>query len=121
MKVLVVDDSRFARASLIHMIEELDNNIEIFQGVNGQEGVDLYKEQSPDIIFLDLTMPVKSGFEALDEIIAYDNNANVIIISADIQTKAKEKVKEAGAKLMVQKPIKAVTLRSIVEDFTNGK
>jgi len=120
MKILVVDDSKFARASLINILNELVDNLEVFQGTNGLEGLNLYKENSPDIVFLDLTMPVMSGFDALDEIIAYNQKAVVIIITADIQTKAKEKVKKSGAKLMLQKPVKIDTLRAILEDFTNG-
>ncbi len=121
MKVLVVDDSKFARISLISMLKEIVNDVELFQGENGQEGVDSYKENTPDIVFLDLTMPIKSGFEALDEIIAHHAEAIVIVVSADIQTKAKERVKASGAKLMIQKPIKPDTMRALLEDFCNGK
>ena len=121
MKVLIVDDSKFSRVTFKNMLEELSDDIEILQGANGVEAVSLYKENSPDILFLDLTMPVMSGFEALDKIISYDPEAIVIIVSADIQTKAKEQVKKSGAKLMIQKPIDSETLRAILEDFGNEK
>lgn len=121
MKVLVVDDSKFARISLVNMLKELRDEVEVFQGVNGIEAVNSYKENSPDIVFLDLTMPIMSGFEALEEIMTYNTKATVVVVSADIQTKAKEKVKELGAKFMVQKPIKMDTLAAILEDLVDGK
>lgn len=121
MKALVVDDSKFARATLTKMIRERDPAIEVFQGTNGQEGVELFEKERPDITFLDLTMPVMSGFEALEAIMQIDAEAVVIVVTADIQPLAKKRVKEAGAKVMVSKPIREGTLGALFDDFTSGQ
>lgn len=90
----------------------------IYQGSNGQEAVDLYYKHKPDIVFLDLTMPVMDGFEALTRIKKYDKSAVVHIVTADIQGKAREKVLDAGATAIDNKPIEKERLAEI---FTSLK
>ncbi len=114
MKILIVDDTKLSRAMILKRIpESIKESASIFQGVNGQEAVELYKELHPDIVFLDLTMPVMDGFEALRQIIAFDKKAIVYIISADIQSKAKERVLSDGAVGIENKPIDEHRLEKI--------
>ena len=114
MKILVVDDSRLARSSVIKTLKETySEDPEILQGANGQEGLDIYKSESPDLVFLDLTMPIMDGFEALRQIKAYDEKAHVIIVSADIQEKAVSQVMSDGAIMHVQKPINTTKMQEI--------
>jgi two-component system chemotaxis response regulator CheY len=114
MKILIVDDTKLSRAMLLKRIPEaIKETASIIQAVNGQEAVDLYKEVNPDIVFLDLTMPVMDGFEALKLIKKYDENAIVYIITADIQAKAKERVIAGGAVGIENKPISEQRLEEI--------
>jgi len=116
LKILVIDDSRLARASVIKTLNEtLGDHNEIIQGENGQEGLELYKEHSPEIVFLDLTMPVMDGFEALRQIRAFDAKAHVVIVSADIQEKAVSQVMSDGAIMHVQKPINPTKMQEIIK------
>lgn len=106
MKILITDDSKMARRMVKKTLNEYNSEYnDILEGANGQEAIDLYKEHQPDIVFLDLTMPVKTGFEALDEIKEFDTNAKIVIISADIQKSAMEKVRDSGAFDFIKKPI----------------
>lgn len=105
MKILIVDDSKLARMGVIKSLKGVEPSAELFQASNGVEAIESYKQNNPDVVFLDLTMPVMDGFEALKEIMAIDKNAQVIIISADIQTEAQQRVLNAGAKNMYPKPI----------------
>lgn len=113
MKVLVVDDSRLARFSLIKLLKEYDSNVEIFEGENGAVAVELYQANLPDLVFLDLTMPVMDGFEALKRIMQ-DKSAKVIVVSADIQVQAQEQVLADGALMMIPKPINADKMTAIL-------
>lgn len=105
MKILVVDDSKIARKILIKTLIQIEPLAEIIEAENGAVAVELYKKEKPDVVFLDLTMPVMDGYEALEEIIKIDSYAQVVIVSADIQTEARERVLKAGAKSMCNKPI----------------
>lgn len=98
---------------LKRMPEEIRTTASIVQGENGEQGVSLYKEQSPDIVFLDLTMPVMDGFEALAHIMAYDPQATVYVVTADVQSKTKEKILTGGATGMEAKPISEERLAEI--------
>ena len=122
MKILVVDDTKLSRMMLQKRLPaKIKETATIFQGSNGEEAVALYKEHSPDITFLDLTMPVMDGFEALKQIMAYDTQACVYVVTADIQAKSKEKVMENGATSMEMKPISEERLAEIFASFPESK
>ena len=115
MKILVTDDSKMARKMVIKILNDvLSENVEIFEGQNGQEAFDLYKEHLPEIVFLDLTMPVMNGFEALSKIKEFDKNAKVVIISADIQKLSMYKALQLGAFNFIKKPIDLEKMQQIL-------
>ena len=114
MKILIVDDSAFSRKTLINQLsEDILNSAQVIQGTDGQQAVELFRENRPDIVFLDLTMPRKSGYEALEEIMAIDSRAYVVVVTADVQRQAQEKVKRLGAMSLENKPLEADRLSAI--------
>ncbi len=115
MKYLVVDDSKLARLSLIKSLKTNVGEAEIFQATNGLEAVELMKKENADIVFLDLTMPEMDGYEALPILLELNSSAKVVVVSADVQTKAKEKVIILGAQLHIQKPINVEKMKEILE------
>lgn len=122
MKILLTDDSRMARKMLIKTLSEvLGENFEITETQNGEEAVNLYKANSFDIVFLDLTMPVMDGFTALELIKEYDSNAKVVVVSADIQKAAVDKVLELGALSFIKKPIDSQKMQQIFEKLNNKR
>jgi len=114
MRILVVDDSRLARSAVKKTLkEEFGEDNEIIEAENGQIAVEKYKEYAPELVFLDLTMPVMDGFEALKQIKAIHDKAYVIVVSADVQEIAVGKVMSDGAVMHVQKPINAKKMQEI--------
>lgn len=106
MKILVTDDSKIARKMLINTLSQtIQGDYEIFEGQNGQDAVDIYKQNRPDIVFTDLTMPIMDGFEALKNIKQFDSQAKVVVVSADIQKQAVDRAIELGAFDFIKKPI----------------
>lgn len=103
VKVLIIDDAKFMRKTLSTLFEK-NNFTVVGTAENGKEGVELYKQTSPDIVTMDITMPVMGGLEALEEIIAYDPNANVIMCSAMGQQKLVVEAIELGANDFIVKP-----------------
>ena len=74
---------------------------------NGQDAIDLYKKESPELVFLDIVMPVKDGISAITEIKAYDKDADIIVVSSvGTQTQLKAAI-EAGANDFIQKLLNA--------------
>lgn len=119
MKILVTDDSKMARKMVIKTLQDAlnDKNYEVLEAQNGQESVDLYKEHNPNIVFMDLTMHVMDGFEALKKIKEFNENAKVVVISADIQKQAMDKVRELGALNFVKKPIDLKKMEQILNSI----
>ncbi len=114
MKILIVDDSKLSRLTILkRMPAAIKDSADIFQGENGVEAINLYKEHCPDIVFLDLTMPEMDGFEALAHIRDFDKNCRVHIVTADIQAKSQEKVMALGAVAVEPKPISEGRLAEI--------
>lgn len=104
-RVLIVDDAAFMRLMLKSMLER--NGFEIVgEAENGDIGIKKYKELSPDIVTMDITMPVIDGLEALTEIKKIDPNANIIMISAMGQEQLVMKAVVSGAKGFIVKPFK---------------
>ncbi|DAB36767.1 MAG: response regulator [Epsilonproteobacteria bacterium] len=113
MIFLVVDDSKISRKWLIEMIpKKIAEYTQIIEAENGEEAVALFKQYAPDIVFLDITMPILDGFEALRQIRAANNEALVVMISADRQKSTKEKTLALGASAILSKPIDAEEFRS---------
>ncbi len=115
MKYLVTDDSKLARLSLIKSLKLHVEDAEIFQATNGQEAVEIVKTEKPDIAFLDLTMPIMDGYEALPLMLEANPKLKVVVVSADIQEQAKERVISLGAELHIQKPINAQKMQELLE------
>ncbi|MBM7609933.1 two-component system chemotaxis response regulator CheY [Lysinibacillus composti] len=113
--VLVVDDALFMRASVGNMFREWGFEV-IGEASDGREAVELYKEFQPDLVTMDLTMPVMSGFDALKEIIQQFPNANVIMITALGQQRVIVDALEAGAKDFIAKPFEALQLKAVVQN-----
>ena len=80
-RVLVIDDEESVRIWLKGLLVSLGCEV-VGEAENGQEGVELFKREGPDLVLLDLQMPVMNGDEALDRIIIEDPDAYVIILTS---------------------------------------
>ena len=68
MKALIIDDERLARKELIKLLDEYKEIEIIGEAVNADDGIEKIKELQPELIFLDVQMPGKTGFEMLEEL-----------------------------------------------------
>ena len=112
-KVLIGDDSILARKQLKDVLSSM-GAVNFIEAVNGKEAVEKYIIEEPDIVFLDIVMPIKDGVTAVQEIIAGDPNAQIIIVSSVGTQQQLKSAIEAGAKDFVQKPINAEQIKAIV-------
>ncbi len=118
IKILVCDDSILARKSLCGILTEFGFS-DISEVSNGEDAVNFCKENKPDLIFLDIVMPIKDGVTATKEIIAEFPEAKIIMVSSvGTQTHIKEAIK-AGAKDFIQKPIDEDLFKHVLENV-NG-
>jgi two-component system chemotaxis response regulator CheY len=112
-RILIVDDSPVARKMLKSCLPD-DREYEIREAGNGAEGVELYKKFSPDITFLDLTMPVMNGYKTIPEIRKINPDAMIIVLTADIQPKSIAEVISLGAFTLLKKPARKESIQDVI-------
>ena len=114
MKVLLVDDAAFVRMSLKKILNESKYDFEFIEASDGEDAVNKYKINSPDLVIMDITMPKMDGISAVREIRGYDHNANIIMCSSiGYQEKVVDAI-TAGASDFIVKPYEAdKVIRSI--------
>lgn len=105
-RVLVVDDSMFVAKQLTQILSSDGYEI-VATAQDGKEGVDKYKELCPnvDLVTMDITMPCMDGITALEQIIAFDKNAKVVMVSALGKEELVKKSLLSGAKNYIVKPL----------------
>ena len=102
--VLICDDSNMARKQVIRSIPEQWKD-SVQTASNGAEALKILRDNSIDVLFLDLTMPEIDGIGVLQGIQKLNLTCSVFVISADIQPEMQSKVIGLGAKAFIRKPI----------------
>lgn len=114
MKVLIADDSAFMRAILKDIIVKKYPDIQVLEAADGIETTNLYKNENPDLIMLDIIMPNKDGIEVLKEI---GHTAIIMIVSSVGQEEIIKQAKDLGAKAFINKPFETNEVLKTMEDI----
>jgi DNA-binding response OmpR family regulator len=101
MKILIIDDEPLIRRSLMRALESKGH--QVFLGENGLVGYEVWLREKPDLIFLDMLMPVLAGPEFLQKL-GKDKNCPVILMSAFSGQYDHKKAQEMGADQFLAKP-----------------
>nr|WP_318683560.1 response regulator [uncultured Acetatifactor sp.] len=104
--VLICDDAAFMRMMIKDILTKNGYNVS-GEAENGVKAVEKYKELSPDLVLMDITMPEMDGIQALKEIKKQDSGAKVIMCSAMGQQAMVIESIQAGAKDFIVKPFQA--------------
>ncbi|TYP72390.1 response regulator [Paenibacillus methanolicus] len=116
--IVICDDSVLIRKKLREMLEDLGYE-RIHEALDGEQAVAIAQEHRPEVVFMDIVMPVKTGIEALREIREELPETKVIMASSvGTQTNLKEAIK-LGAYDFVQKPLSAEAIKRVMEKATN--
>lgn len=105
VKFLVVDDNKINMLLTKTLILNKLPNCTVFEASNGLEAVEIAKKELPDIIFMDIQMPIMNGYEATIEIKKHNPNSIIIALTAGIITGEKEKCIDIGMNDFIIKPI----------------
>ncbi|MEW5889711.1 MAG: response regulator [Pseudomonadota bacterium] len=116
LPVLVVDDSAMARKMLIKSLPA-SWDVDISQAENGIQALEQYRAGKAAVMFLDLTMPDMDGYQVLETLRREELNTFVIVVSADLQPKAQERVRALGAIAFVTKPVTPEKLLPILKEY----
>ena len=114
-KVLVIDDAVHIRRLIMRMLEQ--DNYTTVQAGNGREGLQVLKQEMPDVVTCDISMPVMDGYQFL---MAAKNNPEtehipIVIVTALGQEGEINKATELGADACLTKPFSSSHLREVLE------
>ena len=115
MKILVVEDSSFARIAITKAISSLLPNAEFIEAADGEAGLALFHESKPDLVFTDLLMPKMAGDLMIAAIRRHDKEVPIIVMTANIQKPAREKVEAYGITGFVTKPVNGASVKILRE------
>ncbi len=111
VRILVAEDEALIRMDLVEMLQEAGYEV-IAQATNGQEAVDLALMHKPDLVILDVKMPVMDGISAAEKII---NLAPVLMLTAFSQKELVDRARDAGVMAYVVKPFTISDLVPAIE------
>jgi two-component system, OmpR family, alkaline phosphatase synthesis response regulator PhoP len=107
MKILIVDDEPHLRMLIQQTLEELeDDGVEILTASNGEEALDTIRDEKPNLVFLDVMMPKKNGFDVCNTVKNELGLADIhiILLTAKGQEFDRQRGQEVGADLYMTKP-----------------
>ncbi len=114
INVLIVDDSALVRNNLKRQIEELGHKV-VALAKSGKEAIVIYEKLKPDLVTMDITMPMMSGVSALKKIKEIDKDAKVIMITSHGEEDLVMESIKSGANGYVLKPITHAKLNKAIE------
>ena len=109
VKILLVDDNQ----DFLDILKQGLHAHEVLLANNGLEGVETYKKELPDVVVMDIKMPVMDGIKATKEIIKF--NPNAIVIGGTAYTELQKDLFDAGAKFVLIKPFSIDSIEKIIE------
>lgn len=118
--ILIADDSDAIRLVLKDILS-IGNHEVLAEAVDGTEAVDFYQKYSPDILLLDLAMPKKDGLTVVKEIMAFDSNAKIILITASDDQKIINDCITQGATSYISKPFDFNNVLNSISEIMEAK
>lgn len=97
IKVMLVDDHAVVRMGFKLLLESASDIKVVAEAESGEQSVRLYVEHQPDVVVMDITMPGIGGLEAIERIMAKDNHARILVLSAHEDSVHPKRVLAAGA------------------------
>lgn len=113
--VLLIDDDTLILDFFENFLKR--SNFTVLKAQKGEEGLRVYKEETPDLVFLDISLPDISGIAILEEIKKINPEAKVIMVTGLIQADLKERAEALGAKDFLYKPVTFSTLKEKIAKF----
>ena len=121
IRVLIVDDHAIVRMGMVALLNAQPNMEAVGEAKNGELGVKAALKLKPDVIVMDILMPVKNGVEATREIKAALPDAKILILTTSTSANDLSAALEAGAMGMIPKTTSNATLLSAVKSVAAGK
>lgn len=104
IRAMIVDDEEALRGILQIALTYFGVKV-VAEAGNGEEAVQRYREASPNVVLMDINMPVMNGFTCLEEILKINPDAVVLLMTGSLDEDAMEKGRQKGARGFLRKPL----------------
>jgi CheY-like chemotaxis protein len=116
LKALVVDDEEHVRTYIVLVLRKLGIGT-ILEARNGEQALEMYKQERPDITLMDVNMPVMNGITALQRIIEINPEAVVVMLTSLATRQIVEDSAEHGASHFVRKDTSKENMQKIINEI----
>ena len=116
MRVLLVEDNALTRYTIKSLLVKLGHEV-VAEAEDGAVAVRLYGESKPDVVFLDLILPGKSGVEILEDLRAVDPAARIVVVTAVEQDEIDRRLADKGVNAILRKPFSYEDFKALMKDL----
>lgn len=116
MRVLLVDDNALTRFTIKSLLDKLGHEV-VAEAEDGDSAVRSFREMKPDVVFLDLILPGKSGVEILEDLRAVDPAARVVVVTAVEQDEIDRRLTDKGVTAILRKPFSFDDFKALMKDL----
>lgn len=114
--LLIVDDSKVSRMMIRNKVSQLQPDWLIQEAGTGDEAIAMVRASAPDFITMDVNMPGINGFEAVEQIRAFNSTSKIAMLTANIQESSRAKASDLNV-TFVQKPATEPAIRQALDYF----
>jgi len=116
-RILIAEDNIINMKLIKVILNNFNNNIEIFEASNGKEAVDQFKNNNIDLIFMDIQMPIMDGYNATKQIRKFDENIKIVALTASSLMSEKNYCLDIGMNDYMQKPITVNAMKKTLKKW----
>ncbi|HBT82278.1 MAG: hypothetical protein A2X31_09730 [Elusimicrobia bacterium GWB2_63_22] len=116
MRVLLVEDNALTRFTIKSLLDKLGHEV-VAEAEDGPSAVKFFTELRPDVVFLDLILPGKSGVEILEDLRAVDPAARVVVVTAVEQDEIDRRLADKGVNAILRKPFSFEDFKALMKDL----
>ena len=120
-RVLVVDDHSTARTAVANMLDSTAGMTAVGAAPDGRQGVELAGRTKPEVVLVDVSIPIMSGIEATGRMVQEQPDARVLIVSGELRPEIVEAAREAGTVGFVTKGCRATDVLRAIRTVMSGR
>jgi len=117
MRILLVEDNALTRYTIKSLLDKLGHEV-VAEAEDGAGALKYYSELKPDVVFLDLILPGKSGVEILEDLRAADPAARIVIVTAVEQDEIDRRLSDKGVSAILRKPFSFDDFKALMKELT---
>jgi two-component system, chemotaxis family, chemotaxis protein CheY len=115
-KIMIVEDSNLMIAIITNFLKKKDKDYEIISASDGNEAVEKFKSEKPDVVFMDIKMQGMDGMTALAKIREIDSNAKIVMCTSLGEPEQEQKAKDLGAIAYIKKPFSSADIFNVLKE-----